>query len=667
MSNGLNWQGISEVGATPPDTTGAIGPAHYVEATNDEVRVYDRATGAQVDSIGLPAFLGVPGDDVTDPQILWDPTTQRWYFAGITFVTGSEQLLFGFSKTSDPSELDSTAWCQFAIPTTGFIDDFPKLGDDDSRIIIGANRFDEDDNFVTGKVYAIDKPPDGDTSCAAPAFTPFDESTNPELGQTFTPVPVNIADSSSSGYVVSADGGSHIDVWHVAGPAGAPTLTHDGAVPVTAFTVPANAPQAGSTNVLDTSDARLTQAVAHMDPAAGAEAIWTQHTVAGPLGRATVRWYEILAAPTPSLRQGGVVAEPGDFAFNAAISPTIDGSSAVLNYNASGPSSLPRVVAVSHRADAPLGQMSPGATLAASPVALDDFGCTPPDPCRWGDYAGATPDPLDSALVWGTSEYVGSDAQWTSRNFALNVGGTGPTASFSGPDAIDSGGQASFDASSTTGSAGLAVTRFQWDLDGNGSFETDTGPDPHTAHVYPAPVVVTVRLIATDAAGDQSVAERSLTIRNRPPTAAFTLASALIPTGRSASLDASGSADPDGHVVRYQWDLDGDGSFETDTGSSPAATTSPFTTPAMLQLHLRVTDDQGATGEAARPLLVVKPPPTKSCLAARARVAKYAKSVRKLKRLTRRAHGARKRRYAKKLRTERRRLANARVRVHTVC
>ena len=44
-------------------------------------------------------------------------------------------------------------------------------------------------------------------------------------------------------------------------------------------------PSRGSSDTLDTLDSRLTQAVAAADPGAvGAEAVWTQHTVAGGAG-----------------------------------------------------------------------------------------------------------------------------------------------------------------------------------------------------------------------------------------------------------------------------------------------------------------------------------------------------------------------------------------------
>lgn len=672
----LNWRGLTETSSTPPDTTGAIGPDNYVEMTNDGLAVYARADRAEVSSAALDSFLGVPGDDVTDPQIIWDEGSGRWYFVGLDFTTGGEQLLFGFTQTGDPSDLD-TGWCRYSIATPGFVDDYPKLGDDDGHLVIGANRF-EGDTFRTAVIYAIDKPAAGPTCPATPSFARFGSSASP-LAQSngdpaFTPVPANTTDAASAGYVVAADypgsgPGTHLDVWHVGGTPGSQTLTHDGAAAVPSFDVPANAPQPGSGEVLDTSDTRLTQAVARTDPGAGQEALWTQHTVAGAGGRSEVRWYELIPSQL-AVRQRGNVGESAEFAFNGAISPTGDGESAVLVYNASGSATPPRIAARSHPHGVPLGQMGAAATIVSSDGPLDDGSCFFPDPCRWGDYAAAVPDPLNASLVWGSSEYA-LGGLWTSRNFALDPGGLGPTARFDpSAAAIDSGQSVTFDASSSSGSSGIALSRYDWDLDGDGSFETSTAADPRISRGYPTPATVTVRLRVTDAAGDQSVAARTITVRNRPPVASLTPSASSIPVGQSVFLDGRGSSDPDGRVARYQWDLDGDGTFETDTGATATTATPTFARPAVVPLRLRVTDDLGATADAASPLAVVAlppPPPTKECRAARASVKKLAASVRKLKRQTKRAHGAHRRRLARKLHVARRKLSRARVRVHTLC
>ena len=220
-------------------------------------------------------------------------------------------------------------------------------------------------------------------------------------------------------------------VWHWALVGGAPALVSDGDVAVPTFDIPAPVPQPGTSDTLDSLDARLTQAVAVNDPGAGgAKGIWTQHTVAGPGGRSVVRWYEILGGTPPTLRQHGDVGSPTDFVFNGAISPSIGGGSAAVFYNRGGASTLPVIGAQTRSASTPLGSLDPGELLIGQSSAADlDFTCgysKPTDPCRWGDYAGASPDPLNDGVIWGSSQvtgpcyiFCGFFAQWQTQNFAV--------------------------------------------------------------------------------------------------------------------------------------------------------------------------------------------------------------------------------------------------------
>src|SRR5207249_229769 len=103
----------------------------------------------------------------------------------------------------------------------------------------------------------------------------------------------------------------------------------------------------------------------------------------------------------------------------------------------------------------------------------------------------------------------------------------------------------------------------------NGSFETDTGTTPTATRAYTAAGALIVGLQVTDSAGDTSTTTASLTISNAPPVAAFTASNANPAPGAPVTFDASSSSDPDGTIAHYQWDLDGNGTFETDTGTTP--------------------------------------------------------------------------------------------------
>jgi hypothetical protein len=77
--------------------------------------------------------------------------------------------------------------------------------------------------------------------------------------------------------------------------------------------------------------------------------------------------------------------------------------------------------------------------------------------------------------------------------------------------------------------------------------------------------------------------------------------------GQPVTLDASSSTDPDGSVVKYEWDLDGNGTFETPGGSTPTISYT-YPNPGAYDVGVRVTDNDGGTA-VARVRLVVNPPP----------------------------------------------------------
>ncbi len=462
LFNGLNGSGLSDYAATPPDSTGAIGPTRYVEMVNQQIGVFDRTNLAMLSSTDNGSFTGASAlDSVSDPQIQWDPQANRWFYSAIAVSQGNNSLLFGWSKTSEPSDL-ANGWCRFGIGRGSDLDDYPKLGHDDDFIFIGSNVFSDvaapNYTFETATLWAIPKPALGDASCTGPSTALyFADATHPLLNQdgtpAYTPVPANTADASTTGWVVSAHtplSGDNVylgpqtklELWHFVSNGGAAALMADGAVTVPSFDIPASAPQSGSSFTLDTLDARLTQAVAVNDPGAGgAKGIWTQHTVAGLGGRSVVRWYEVAAGAPPSLRQQGQVDSPTDFVFNGAISPAKGGDSAAIFYNRSSPSQVTIIGAQSRGPTTPLGTMDTAELLLGTSTASDeDYSCSASTSCRWGDYAGASPDPVNAGVVWGSSQVTGPCfvicgwfAQWQTRNFAVVTSTAPPPPTVPGP------------------------------------------------------------------------------------------------------------------------------------------------------------------------------------------------------------------------------------------
>jgi PKD repeat protein len=110
-----------------------------------------------------------------------------------------------------------------------------------------------------------------------------------------------------------------------------------------------------------------------------------------------------------------------------------------------------------------------------------------------------------------------------------------------------------------SGSADNArIVSYEWDF-GDGT--TATGPTP--SHTYSDPAEYNVTLTVTDSAGYTDTKSVTVGIENVPPTADAGEDQTLV-AGQSAMLDGSGSSEGDEYDdLSYEWDVDGDGEFES--------------------------------------------------------------------------------------------------------
>src|SRR4051794_37653961 len=112
----------------------------------------------------------------------------------------------------------------------------------------------------------------------------------------------------------------------------------------------------------------------------------------------------------------------------------------------------------------------------------------------------------------------------------------------------------------------------------------------------------------------KSYVRGSVTVRpinNSAPSAAFTATPQSVPSGGAIAFDASGSSDADGRVVRFQWDFDGDGVYETDTAGTSQITrafSNTGSSPRTIAIGLVVTDNGGAVTPAAPITVTITPP-----------------------------------------------------------
>jgi hypothetical protein len=425
--SGRSFQGINNPNVAPPDETSAVGTSRYIELVNTNFAIYNKASNTPISTGSINSLAGAAStDSVFDVQVIWDPTTSRFYYAADDVVSSSDnRLAFGFSKSASPTS--AADFCKYTVGFGMVFPDYPKLGDSQFFAMIGSNLFSGNNSFLGSDLLAISKPPAG-TSCPAPSSFRLDDAAPLMINastQAFTPVAANEIDTRATGFAVARPAplpATQVSLFRVTRDAttGNPIIQGTGTlVTVPKYMWPSNAPQKGSVNALDTLDARMTQGVAGVDPGhSGKFAIWTQHTITVG-GRAAVRWYEIDPG-TNSLLQSGTASNPSLFQFNGAISPNrqvngvtkTGGAAMVLNYNSSSSAVFPGIRMVSKVG---AGAQSGPVVVKNSLGPLSGFDCSSATQfCRWGDYAAATPDPSTANQIWQVSQFaVGSGSGTT--------------------------------------------------------------------------------------------------------------------------------------------------------------------------------------------------------------------------------------------------------------
>ncbi len=441
----LNFAGQSNPNLSPSDSTGAIGPTRYIQLVNANAAIYNRTTKAIIASGTLDQLAGQASTvNSFDPQIIWDPGTNRFYYAmDSIFSATSNVLSFGFSTTATPANV-TTNWCHYQVSFGIPFPDYPKLGHSAFFAVIGFNEFANNSSggFVGSGLVALSKPPAG-TTCPSASTFKFGAISNLKdtTGkQVFTPVPANQVDPLTTGYVVTRNGGlpaTKLWLFSVTKSAtGTPVFGGARGVTVASYTVPPSATQPTFTQKLDTLDARPMNAVQAFDPKLKTFSLWTQHTIASGTASA-VRFYEINPVPAaPVLQRSTNITATNTFLFNGSVSPdrkkngaaTAFGNNVVVNYSVSSPSIPARIVAASSLNNGPLAFVK----VKNGVGPYRDFTCkNAGNICRWGDYSGASPDPAPttgsstSGEVWGTNQYSGvvnpgtSIANWRTQIFAV--------------------------------------------------------------------------------------------------------------------------------------------------------------------------------------------------------------------------------------------------------
>ena len=197
---------------------------------------------------------------------------------------------------------------------------------------------------------------------------------------------------------------------------------------------------------------------------------------------------------------------------------------------------------------------------------------------------------------WGASESSGGSPA-TANTIGPPPPNIEPRASFTlDPEAGFAPLRIEFDASSSDDPDGQ-IASWTWDFgDGQG------GAGERASHTYDRAGEFLVTLEVRDERGGTAAASRTVTIRelgpNERPVASFTVTPARGIVPLEVRVDASASFDPDGEIVRYDWDF-GDGG-----GGMGESMTHTWDEPGQYSVTLIVWDNRGGFTMALESVIV---------------------------------------------------------------
>ncbi len=422
-TNGTGFAGLDLQnwgGGWPPDTHGAVGPNHYIQAVNTSMAVYDKATGTRLSAFTMNNFMGgVAGSacdayNQGDPIVLYDQYSGRWIVTDFAWKStrGPFYECFAVSKTADPV---SGGWWFYQVEVSATqLGDYPKLGVWPDGIYMGASMFKAARTYSGAKVWVFNRSDliSGATlrsvsfTLGTSYFSVFPSTTAPFGGEP----PAGTPNYFFSDYGVT----NAVRMWKFTTnwtTPSASSFTGPVTIATAAYTKPASAsvPQKNSTEKLDTLGDRLMSNFEYRN-LNGAESLWLTRSVMN--GTYTgIRWMEIRGmSGTPSVYQQGTFAPDTNYRWMPSIGVDKFGNMAV-GYSVSSSTMFPAIRYAGRLAGDPLGTLGQGEASLVEGTGSQSGGYN-----RWGDYASMTIDPNDGCTFWFTTEYyVTTGSNWQTR------------------------------------------------------------------------------------------------------------------------------------------------------------------------------------------------------------------------------------------------------------
>ncbi len=154
---------------------------------------------------------------------------------------------------------------------------------------------------------------------------------------------------------------------------------------------------------------------------------------------------------------------------------------------------------------------------------------------------------------------------------------------------------------------GGSIVRYRWDFEGDGVFDTSDAVARDYTHTYQQKGTYDALLEVTSNLGNTATDTCTLDARGNPPTATANVSPSNGAIPLTVDFTCVGN-DAEGNITLYEWDFDGDGTFDYSSPSS-GTTSHTYTTQGTFVAVCRVTDDDGMTGEARTTTTVIRPGP----------------------------------------------------------
>lgn len=423
----------------PPDTTGDVGPNHYVQWVNLRYAVYTLTRDA---SNNITAFNLVPGfpkngnlvwsgfggrcqsDNDGDPIVQYDQLADRWILTQFAVSATPFTQCVAVSTTPDPTG----TYFRYSFSYNRSFNDYPKMGVWPDAYYITYNMFRNGSTFQGNTVCAFERAQmlvGGAARQACVSTGTSHHSLEPAdlEGSTLPP-------AGSPNFLMSITT-TTVNFWRFAVNWGAGTGTLTGPTAVAGVAAFSRAcgggtciPQPGTTNRLDSLADRLMYRLSYRNLGTR-ESLVINHSVTSGTG-VGIRWYELtnaagqtLASAAPVLRQQGTFAPTNDFRWmgSAAIDKT---GGIAVGYNISNASTIVPSIRYAYR-----GPADPLGTLGNETTILNGGGIQTATLTRWGDYSTLSVDPVDGCTMVFTTQYqpANGNFNWTTyiHSFKLST------------------------------------------------------------------------------------------------------------------------------------------------------------------------------------------------------------------------------------------------------